>query len=185
MRMRLQRDSRSGFTLVEAVVSISLAALAGSVLLVGINASVKVTDDGMREMIALGLAQQLMDEAVGKLWGGSTTSPPRTNFDQIDDFANFQSTPPVDAWGVALGKDDGQGGLRHVSFQATSGLLDRWQQQVLVYPVDASNPSVQLGTGVSSECHAVEVRIIYNDPQSGARELARLRRVIAHVASLP
>jgi hypothetical protein len=168
--------------LVEAVIAISLAAMAGSALLVGVSASVKVTDDGMREMIALGMAQQLMDEAVGNLWGGSTTSAPRTNFNQIDDFANYQAMPPVDAYGVALGKDNGQGGLRHTSFQAASGLLDRFQQQVFVYPVDESNPSTQLSTGSSSECHAVEVRIIYNDPLHGARELARLRRVIAHVA---
>jgi type II secretory pathway pseudopilin PulG len=184
MRLRLHIPSRGGFTLVEAVIAISLAAMAGAVLLAGINASVKVTDDGMREMIALGTAQQLMDEALGNLWGGSTTSPPRTNFDQIDDFADYQSMPPVDPSGIALGKDDGQGGERHPNFQATSGLLDRWQQQVLVYPVDLSNPSVQLTSG-TSECHAVEVRIIYNDPQNGARELARLRRVIAHVAPLP
>ena len=185
MTLRAARGWRSGFTLVEALISISLAALAGSVLLVGINASVKVTDDGMNETIALGMAEQLLDEVLGNLWGGIATSPPRTNFDQIDDFANYQSTPPVDAWGVALGKDNGQGGQRHAGFQATSGLLDRLQQQVLVYPVDPANPSVQLLAGTPSECRGVEVRIIYNDPRSGARELVRLRRVIAHVTSLP
>jgi hypothetical protein len=166
------------------MVSISLAALAGSVLLAGINASVRVTDDGMNETIAMGMAQQLMDEVVGNRWTGTTTSG-RANFDDIEDYANYQSTPPADPWNVALGTDDGQGGQRQANFRAPSGLLDRWKQQVLVYPVDAANPSVQLASSSTSECRAVEVRILYADPSGWTKELVRLRRVISHVTSLP
>jgi len=170
--------SRRGFTLVEAMIAISLAALAGSVLLVGINASVTVTDDELNETIALGMAQQLMDEIVGNRLTATTTAG-RSNFDDIFDYANYQSTPPVDRWDVTLGTDDGEGGRRHASVRATSALLRRWTQKVLVYPVDPSNPSVQISSSSTNTCFAVEVRILNADPQGVTKELARLRRVLA------
>jgi len=179
--MRPRRHRRTGFTLVEAMVSIALAALAGSVLLAGINASVKVTDDGMNETIAMGMAQQLLDEIVGNRLTTGTTSG-RSSFDDVFDYANYQSTPPVDPWNVALGTDDGVGGQRYKEFWATSGLLERWTQKVLIYPVSTASPSTQVS---SSTCYAVEVRILATDPSGATKELARLRRVLAYVPSLP
>jgi type II secretory pathway pseudopilin PulG len=184
MRIRTFRRRRAGFTLVEAVISISLAALAGSVLLVGINSSVKVTDDAMHETIAAGIAQQLMDEIVAYPWGGSTTSGTRIGFGEIGDFNGFTSQPPVDAWGIALGKDDGSGGQRPAAFQAPSATLDRFKEYVRVYYVNPASPSTELTSG-TSECRAVEVRVSYVEANGATKELVRLRRVISHVTSLP
>lgn len=184
MGIRTVGQCRAGFTLVEAMISISLAALAGGVLLVGINSSIQVTDDAMHETIALGMAQQLMDEVVGNLWGGSTTSGVRSDFNEIGDFNGYASQPPVDAWGIALGKDDGLGAQRHANLQANSVLLDRFKQYVRVYYVNPASPSIALTSG-TSECVAVEVRILYAQTGTATKELVRLRRVISHVASLP
>jgi prepilin-type N-terminal cleavage/methylation domain-containing protein len=48
-----------GFTLVEALVSIAISAIAGSVLLLGTTASLQTTDDAMQRTIAYGMRQIL------------------------------------------------------------------------------------------------------------------------------
>ncbi len=193
-----RRASRA-FTLLEALVAISMAALAASVLLSGINASVKVTDDAMYETIAMGMAQQLMDEVLGCRYveyGGSaylTTLGPtsaeasggtRQYFDDIGDFNGVASRPPVDAWGVELGQGDTAGALRHASFRLPSGFFARWRQEVSVCYVNDSNPSVALASGTTSDMRAVQVRIVYVDPQRGERQLALLRQVVVYVPPL-
>src|SRR5574340_36006 len=100
-----------GFTLVEALTSIALAAMAGSVLLLGANTSVQTTNDALQQTIAYGMAQQLIDEVVGCRYmdlGGSpydlTPKPSapeavagnRQLFDDIGDFNGYRCQPPKD-----------------------------------------------------------------------------------------
>jgi len=191
--------SRRAFTLVEAMVAITLAAIAGSALLMSTTSSLDSTSAAMHQTIALGMAQQLMDEVVGNRYceaGGSahdTVLQPgsservgntRQRFDDIDDFNGYRSQPPTDAWGIALGKDNGEGGERHPAFQAPSSFLANWRQEVRVYYVSADDPSRALGSGQVSDYRAVEVRIVEQDPDRGSRELARLRRVVIYVPPL-
>ena len=65
MHTGMGKTKRGGFTLIEALAAIALAAIAGSALLYGTTASIQNTDDTMRRTIAYGMAQQLMDEVVG------------------------------------------------------------------------------------------------------------------------
>src|SRR5688500_16894770 len=58
---RSPRSAR-GFTLVEAMVSITVLALAGSVLLLAVDSSLQTTTEAVDRSIADGLAQQLLDE---------------------------------------------------------------------------------------------------------------------------
>lgn len=190
---------RPGFTLLEALVAIAVAALAGSVLLAGINASVKVTDEAMNETIALGLAQQLMDEVLGcrYLEYGSSAYPTtlgpttaeastgtRSAFDDIGDFNGVSSRPPVDRWGIEVGQEDTGGTLRHASFRLPGSFFSRWREQVSVYYVSDSDPATALAAGRTSDTRAVEVSIVYVDPQRGERNLASLRRVVVYVPPL-
>lgn len=183
MRVRTQRGSRSGFTLVEALVSIALAAIAGSVLLVGVNSSLNTTRDALRDTVALGIAERLMDEIVSKPRSRTTTSPsqPRVLFDDIMDYTNYAARPPVDPWKIALGRDDGQGGLRHPNFQDPSGLIDNWQEQVIVQPIREDGTDTALAAAELPKYLAVEVRIICTEASGAVRELARLKRVVAYV----
>lgn len=177
----------------------TIMAVAGSALLLGIASSLQTTNDALEQEIALGMAQQLMDEVLGARYsavgvdGYQTSLGPssyesqgsgRERFDDIDDYDRLRIQPPEDMWGVALGCDDGEGGQRHPAFRATSGFFDHWRQEVDVYYVSATDPAVRLPQGQVSDYRAVEVRIYYVDPERGSRELVRLKRVVAYVPPL-
>jgi type II secretory pathway pseudopilin PulG len=159
----------AAFTLVEALVAITITAIAASAVLLGITSSLQTTSEAKDRAIALGMAQQLLDEIVGTCCSGGVAAAAgsRASFDSIDDYDGFESRPPKDCWGVELGSGDGEGGLRHPNFQTPPGFFDHWQQRVDVHRVDDS--------------YVVEVRITYVDPDRGPRELAMLQRVIPDV----
>ncbi len=176
-----------------------MAALAGSVLLLGITSSLQTTSEAFEQTIADGMARQLMDEVLGARYMEFGCSPydtvlqpgaaeaatgTRELFDDIDDYNGFSAQPPTDRWGIELGKDDGEGGERHPSFQATAGCFDNWRQEIDVYYVDPSAPTTPLAAGQVSDYRAVTVRIVYVDPDGGERVLAKLRRVVAYVPPL-
>jgi type II secretory pathway pseudopilin PulG len=197
---RRQRLSTTGFTLLEALVSIAVASMAGTALLLSATGSSKLTTDNLRQTIAIGMAQQLMDEVVGNRYmeynaspygqtlgpeGAEATGGTRQYFDDIDDYNGFRASGPVDMWGIPLGKDNGEGGQRHVNFQSSPGFFDRWQQDIKVFYVAESSLSTPLGSGQTSDYRLVQVRVLYNDPVLGVQELVKLQRVVAYVPPLP
>jgi type II secretory pathway pseudopilin PulG len=190
------RGRFSAFTLVEALVAIAMTAIAGSVLLLGTASSLQTSEDALQRTIANGMAQQLMDEALGGRYmefggspydavpapgGAELSGGGRRLYDDVGDFNGFRGQPPTDLYGVALGTDNGQGGQRPAAFQCPAGFFQNWRQEIDVYYVDGGNPAVRLAPGRTSDYRAVEVRVVYNDPSRGARELARIRRVVAYV----
>ena len=191
--------SRAAFSLVEAIVALTIMAVAGAALMAGMDSSLQTTNASLEETIALGMAQQLMDEAIGERYMEYGVNPyqyplgpsaaeqatgTRELFDDIDDYNGFVSQPPTDAFGIALGADDRQGGQRPENFWAPPGFFDHWQQQIEVYYVDGSDPSTRLPDGQTSDYRAVEVRILVDDPHRGPRTLVQLRRVVAYVPPL-
>ena len=120
-----RRRNNSAFTMIEAVLAITIMAMAGSILLLGTTASLETTKNGMYGAIARGMAQQLMDEIAGCMYfepgvdphstilgpdGSEATGGTRQYYDDSDDFNGLRTNPPKDFYGVALGKDDGLGG---------------------------------------------------------------------------
>jgi prepilin-type N-terminal cleavage/methylation domain-containing protein len=198
MHARRRDRTHRGFTLAEAVVAIAIAAVAGAALALGMTSSLQATNAAVEQAIATGLAEQLMDEVVGARYsavgaGGRQTSlgpsswesqgPGRSRFDDVDDYANRSAQPPEDPWGITLGTDDGRGGQRHPGFQAPDGYLNRWRREVRVYYVRGTD-FTPLPSGQTSDYRAVEVRVLHVNPNGGARELARLQRVVAYVEPL-
>lgn len=195
-RPRSAARTGGAFTLVEAIVAIALASIAGSALLLGVSSSLQTSADNLEKTIAMGIAEQLIDEVVGARYMEYGCSPydvtlqpgdserstgTRERFDDIDDYNQVRSGPPVDMWGVALGQDGGLGDLRHPNFRAPAELLGPWREEIDVYYVDPNDFSRRLPWGAVSDFRAVEVRIVYVDPERGDRELARLRRIVAYV----
>ena len=82
----------------------------------------------------------------------------------IEDYDGTRRQPSVDA-----------------NFPITAGYFDRWRQEVDVYGVNPADLTSRL-TG--SDYRAVEVRIIYQDPQRGPRVLFTLRQVVPKVAAI-
>jgi len=194
-----RRRFPAAFTLVEALVAISITAIGGTALLLGISSSLQTTEYAIEQTIATGMARQLLDEVVGTRYCADGIGDPyqtyfgpssyeaggtgRERYDDIDDYHGFRSKPPVDMWGVELGTDDGEGSQRHPNFQAPPHFLDNWQQEIDVYYVDESDLTTPLPSGQVSDYRVVEVRIVLVDPDRGRRELASARQVVAYVPS--
>ena len=191
------RNLRRAFSLLEALMATTILAMCGTAVLLGLNSALQTTTHSQEQIVAQGLAEQLLDEIAGCRYvdaGASPTHEPlgptaaevvgvsRERFDAIDDYNGYSVSPPVDVWGIKLGTEDGQGGLRHPRLYSTSAsFLNRFRQQATVNYASAANPTVDLATGSTSNFRAVTVTITYREPEGGTRELARTRRVFTYV----
>lgn len=190
---------RSGFTLVEAVVALSIMALAGSVLLLAAQSSLRTTDESLRRTIAEGLADQLLDEIVTRRYmevgelptdttlgteAGETTAG-RSQFDDTDDYHLLATIPAQGMYGEELGTGDDAGGPRHPDFRIRSDFFDGYRQRARLYYVDPSAPAVPLGSGQTSDYRAVEVAIDFVAADGSEQELAVRRRVYAYIPPPP
>lgn len=176
---------RRGFTLVEALVAITLMGLAGSALLLGIQSALITSEAVVEQMVAVGLAEQLLDEMAAVGFSDDPTplgaGGSREAFDDLGDYDGLADQPPRDRWGIPLGQDDGVGGVRDSVMQASSGFMARWRREVSVQYVASADLTTALGGGQTSAYRLVEVRV-YCDHQSGSRQVLALRRVFVDVA---
>jgi prepilin-type N-terminal cleavage/methylation domain-containing protein len=196
--MRLHSPRRHGFTLIEAMLSITIAAIAGTALLQGVYGSLETTQAAQEQTIAAGLAQQMMDEIAGKMYCAVRNQPYETTlgpsateqagvgrslYNDIDDFNGVRNSPPLDAWNIPVGNDDGQGGTRYSSL-CDASFLASWQRQVDVYYVSAADLQTPLSSGQTSDFRMVEVRVYKTDPNGASRNLVTLKRVFSYVPTL-
>jgi hypothetical protein len=180
---------------VEALVALSITALAGAVLLLSVESSLDNTTAAVEQTIADGLAQQLLDEVMTKRYHDPTTTPLSTDlgansfersgngrerYNDTDDYHGYVAAPLVGIWGKKFGTGDDVGGNRPEAFRLRSGYLDHWRARVLVYYVDPTDPSIKL-TSNPDYYRAVEVHIEYLEPDGTVRSLASRKRVIAYV----
>lgn len=198
-REKRNTSARHGFTLVEALVAISIMAIAGSALLWGVAGAMQTTDDNLQEALAIGMAQQLMDEIIGNRYhavGGDAYEYPmgassweksgqgRERYNDIDDFNGLRFAPPIEVCGTEIGTGDGTGDLRHPGFRVGQDYFRNWRQEIDVFYVDPDDFSNNLPAGSRSDYRAIEVRIVRDDPDSDPRILAELRQVVSYVPPL-
>lgn len=191
-----RRPTRAGFTLTEALVALSLTAMAGAVLLVSAQSALDTGDEALEQTIALGMAQQLIDEALGATYCAKDASPTdtflgrnsyedgglgRERYSDTDDYNGLRISPAEDRFGSTLGTGNGAGTARHANFRLRSNYFTNWRQEVDIYYVSDSNPSVRLTGTSTSNSRAVEVRITRTDSAGRRRELAKVRRVYSYV----
>ena len=192
---RATSPDRGGFSIVEAIVALSITALAGAVLLLAVESTVQSTTDSVRRTIADGLAQQLLDEALTKCYvlpGGdplSTTLGPssfemagfgRERYDDADDYFKYTAHPAEAMYGEQVGTGDDSGGLRHASFRVSDSFFQNWRQRADVYFVDPADHRIKL-TGSTSYFRAIEVNIEFQDSDGTWRTLATRKRIVAYV----
>jgi type II secretory pathway pseudopilin PulG len=190
---------RSGFSLMEAIIAVSITALAGSVLLLAVESSLTTTTDATERALAEGLAEQLLEEIVTRRFAepgtdpvsgtlgrdsGETSATQRLQFDDTDDYHGYAAQPPQDFGGKELGQGDDQGNLRHPNFRLSTSALANWRQEVAVYFVDPANPTQRLASSTSAY-RAVEVTIQHVERDGSRRPLAQRRRVYVYLPPTP
>lgn len=181
------------------MVAITIMAIAGSALLWGVAGAMQTTDDNLQQALAIGMAQQLMDEILGNRYhavGGDGYEYPmgasswensgdgRERYNDIDDFNGLRFSPPIEVYGTAIGTGDGTGDLRHPDFRVAQDYFRNWRQEIDVFYVDPDDFSKNLSGTARSDYRAVEVRIVRDDPDSDPRVLAEMRQVVSYVPPL-
>ncbi len=165
-------------------------------MMLGMTAAVQTTGESREAAIATGIAEQLIDEVMGKRYAAVGAGPYQTGlgpnnweksgagrerFDDTDDYNGFAATPIEGIWGQQLGQGDDQGGLRHPAFRLPSEYFANWGQKINVYYVSENDNSVRLTGNNTSDLRAVEVKIFRINNDGSQTVLAKLKRVYAYV----
>ncbi len=189
---RLRPPTHShGFTLIEAMVALTITVTAGSAVLLGIGSSLETAEYAFDQTLAQGIAQTLMNEIAGCQYydaGASPTQWPlgpgagessRDQFDDIDDYHGL-TQGIVDRWGIPLGSEAGGNAYRPAVTRLPANYFADWQQSVQVYYVSEADPDTRLATGQTSNVRRVEV-VVTKQEGANVKELIRLKRVFAYV----
>jgi type II secretory pathway pseudopilin PulG len=180
----------------EALLAVSIMAIAGGAIMLALASSVQTTQVSVETSIARGIAEQLIDEVIGQRYAAAGAGPyqyplvanswelngqGRERYDDTDDYNGFAAQPVENIQGQELGQGDAGGYSRHPNFRLPAGYFSTWREEIEVYYVDATDHSIRLNPGVTSDYRAVEVRILRDNPDGTQRDLANLRRVYAYV----
>jgi len=183
------------FSLIEALIALTITSMAGAILLLGVQSSLDTTIEAVERTIADGVAQQTMDEILTKRYvaaGGNplgTTLGPLLNevlgsggtalFGEVDAYAGYIAQPIKGTWGETLGMGDDNGNLRLENFRVRSDYFQNWRVRVDVYYV---NPTNNLQTSSTpTNFRAIEVNVELVRPSGAIFPLANRKRVIAYV----
>lgn len=191
---------RRAFTLPEALVAITLIAMAGATLLLATETAMDSSAEALETAQAEAYANLLLDEvlglpymesgeaafgvAVGTETGEVTLPLKRANFDDTDDYWLHLSYPPRDPWNNKLGQGDGAGGVRHPNFRFRENYFDEWFALVQVTYADSNSLSASAGTNSTSPYRAVEVTVGKVQPNRSFRQLAKSRRVYGYIPAV-
>ncbi|MBS0205232.1 MAG: hypothetical protein JSS49_20195 [Planctomycetes bacterium] len=184
---------RTGITLVETMISVSLMTFAASALLTAVSSSVQVSTDNLHAAVANGLADQLMDEIAAVKFptgsgSGSGASSNRSGFTDLDSYNGYNVSPPQARNGQVIGMDATTVNEvktdRPQPFQPDPRLLSRYRQQVTVEKV-AESGNTWVVVSQSSTLRRVTVTISYTDAQGKTTPLAVQVRVFSNVAVAP
>lgn len=197
---------RRGFSLVEAIVSISIMALAGSVLMLAAQTSLDVADEAVQGAIAQGIVEQFLDEVQSKRYmesgsaynrnslGSESGETSRLLYDDTDDFHDYVVQPPLDTWSQPLGAGDDAGGQRHPNFKVAGNYFQNWRLRAAVYYVNDADFTQRLDNPVraagqtltsTSGSRGVEAIVEYIDADGTVRTLAKGRRIYAYIPAPP
>ncbi len=185
---------RAGFSLIEALIALSITSMAGAVLLLSVQSSLETTVEAVQRTIADGVAQHTMDEIITKRFVGPAENPltsvlgPLTNellndatalFDDADDYAGYVARPLKGTYGEILGTGDDSGNLRLQNFRVRSDYFQNWRVRVDVYYVDPNDHTLRSVS--ATNFRAVDVFVELMRDGGAAVPLASRRRVFAYL----
>ncbi|PQO25982.1 hypothetical protein C5Y96_21260 [Blastopirellula marina] len=189
---------RTGFSLMEAVVAMSIVAFASSVLLLGVEATMESVHEQEEITIADGLARQMLDEIQGQSWvdpalrshpyqtslsasPDELLGPGRSKFDDTDDYNNYKATPPVHVNGKALAATDSSGDTLPEAFRPRSNFLSSWRITVEVAYLNENNHSVQVADYQPTNYRVLICRVYRQNRDNTRREVVSRERVISYI----
>jgi len=195
-KLWLQRSRRTGITLIESLVAVTITAIAGTALFSAIGASLGSSYSTLNKTIGTGLADQMLDELTSVRFPTSTDTrsvytTTRYYFDDLDDYHNWSSTPPVHKDGVSLGNSrmtvlEYYPIARPYYLRPETDFLNRLTREVSVEKIrlDASNNWVV--TSDSTDYRKVTVKIkLATTADFPSLEIAEATRIFSYVPLSP
>jgi type II secretory pathway pseudopilin PulG len=185
---------RAAFSLIEALIALSITSLAGAVLLLSVQSSLDTTIEAIEQTIADGVAQQMLDEILTKRYVGQGDSPllatlgPATSellgsgtsaYDDIDDYNGYSAQPLKGTYGEALGTGDDNGNPRLQNFRVRSDYFQNWRVRVDVYYVDATDQTVKSASPTSFR--GIEVHVELVRAGGAVLPLASRKRIVTYL----
>ncbi|MCS7239500.1 MAG: hypothetical protein NZ899_14720 [Thermoguttaceae bacterium] len=173
--------------------------MAGAAVLGGVYATLYTAELALRQAIALGVAEQLMDEIYGSSYSEGESNPysltlgpgkdetasgTRALYDDVDDYHRLVCEPPVDRWGIRLGQDDGRGSFRFPGLRLDSGFVNAIRLECRVSYVRKDDFRQPVASGSASDYRAIEITASYRAADGTLRPLCQLQRLVAYIPRL-
>jgi type II secretory pathway pseudopilin PulG len=192
----LQRSRRTGITLIESLVAVTITAIAGTALFSAIGASLGSSYSTLNKTIGTGLADQMLDELTSVRF--PTTSDTRSAytstryyFDDLDDYHKWSSSPPVHKNGFKLGQSpmtvlEYYPVSRPYYLQPETDFLNRLTREVSVERIrlDASNNWIV--TSDNTDYRRVTVKIkLKASADLPNHEIAEATRIFSYIPLSP
>ena len=175
-RERPAARGRSAFSLIEALIALTVTSMAGAVLLLGVQSSLDTTIEAVERTIADGIAQQTLDEVLTKRYTAAGGNPLGTAlgptvsellgsggtalFGEFDAYAGYVAQPIKGTWGESLGTGDDSGNLRLDNFRVRSDYFQNWRVRVDVYYVSPTNNLQTSATPTNYRAVEVHVELV-------------------------
>lgn len=195
-KMWLQRSRRTGITLIESLVAVTITAVAGTALFTAIGASLGASYSTLNKSIGTGLADQMLDELAAVRFPADNDTRPansssRTNFDDLDDYHNWSSSPPVHKNGVELGNSlitvlERYSVARPAFFKPDSDFLNRLTREVSVERIRHDDSSGWVVTNNHTDYRRITVTIkLITSANLPNHEIAEATRIFSYVPLSP
>jgi len=181
---------RSGISLVEALVAMTITATAGAALLTSIGSAMGTSRELVRQTVARGLGDQLMDEIAAAPFPEKKAKRPsekdtRQLFDDLDDYDGWSDQPPTTRNGELIGQEGllwrRDGLTRLLRMRANTTFLARFRRHVLVEPIVADTRGGWRKATAQSDLRRVTIRVDYIDAEDHENTLYSIARVFAYV----
>ena len=189
---QLLQNHRRGFSMVESLMAVAITAIAGAALLTSISAAVRSSTDSTHAVVARGLAVRLMDEIAASEFPPDTNTTPsrwtRSEFNDIDDYNNWSSRPPITKTGQWLGAEGETTfgfSFRSPQLRPDWQFLYRFTREVQVERVAPAGTNGWTVISGSTNFRRVFVRVKYTDGLNNTVTLAENSRIFSHVSIAP
>jgi len=181
---------RNGFSMLEAMIAITLTTMAGTAIVTGLSASVQSSTYLNHLAMARGLAEQLAQEISAAEFPTASdvvsTSTTRDGFNDLDDYHNWSSSPPVDRTGRTLGTQSVTAGAQRVAaMRVDTALLSRFRREVVVERVTPNQTSGWDTTIQNSNYRRVTIRVGFQDNEGTEQQLIEQTQIYSYVPLTP
>lgn len=192
----LQRSRRTGLTLIESLVSVTITVTAGAALFTAIGSSLGTSYTSLNKTIGVGLTDQMFDELSSVKFPTSSDTRPasdssRNNFDDLDDYHNWSASPPENKSGIELGQEKlifygGHSVERPSVLIPDTDFLARMTREVTVEKITPDNSSDWTVTNDNTDFRRVTVRIkLAMNENSPSQVISEATRIFSYVPLSP